>query len=48
MQFLQPPGWATPKGYANGIAAKGTLVFLCRVPFTEWFGQLYVYDIQGI
>jgi enamine deaminase RidA (YjgF/YER057c/UK114 family) len=28
MQFLQPPGWAIPKGYANGIAAKGTLVFV--------------------
>jgi enamine deaminase RidA (YjgF/YER057c/UK114 family) len=28
MQQLQPPGWAAPKGYANGIAAKGTLVFV--------------------
>ncbi len=28
MQFLQPPGWAIPKGYANGVAAKGTLVFV--------------------
>ena len=28
MKFLQPPGWATPKGYANGIAARGTLVFV--------------------
>ncbi|MDQ7745186.1 RidA family protein [Hydrogenophaga pseudoflava] len=28
MQFLQPPGWSTPKGYANGVAAKGTLVFV--------------------
>ena len=28
MHFLQPPGWATPKGYANGVAAKGTLVFV--------------------
>lgn len=28
MQFLQPPGWATPKGYANGLAARGTLVFV--------------------
>ena len=28
MNFLQPPGWATPKGYANGIAARGTLVFV--------------------
>jgi enamine deaminase RidA (YjgF/YER057c/UK114 family) len=28
MKFLQPPGWTTPKGYANGIAARGTLVFV--------------------
>ncbi|MGE5168850.1 MAG: RidA family protein [Rudaea sp.] len=28
MQTLQPPGWARPKGYANGIAARGTLVFV--------------------
>jgi enamine deaminase RidA (YjgF/YER057c/UK114 family) len=23
---LQPPGWPKPKGYANGIAARGTVV----------------------
>ncbi len=28
MKHLQPPGWATPKGYANGIAARGTMVFV--------------------
>ncbi len=28
MKVLQPPGWAPPKGYANGIAARGTLVFV--------------------
>ncbi len=28
MKHLQPPGWAAPKGYANGIAAQGTLVFV--------------------
>ena len=28
MRTLQPPGWKTPKGYANGIAARGTLVFV--------------------
>ncbi len=28
MQILQPPGWATPKGYSNGIAARGRLVFI--------------------
>ncbi len=25
---LQPAGWTAPKGYANGIAARGTLVFV--------------------
>ena len=25
--MLQPPDWAQPKGYSNGIAAKGQLVF---------------------
>ncbi|MGA0570348.1 RidA family protein [Variovorax sp. VNK109] len=28
MKFLQPPGWAAPKGYANGIAARGTTVYV--------------------
>ena len=28
MQFLHPPGWAAPKGYANGVAAEGRLVFV--------------------
>ena len=28
MQILQPPGWARAKGYANGIAASGRLVFI--------------------
>ncbi|HAJ13089.1 MAG: RidA family protein [Hydrogenophaga sp.] len=25
---LQPPGWTQPRGYANGVAARGTLVFV--------------------
>ena len=28
MRILQPLDWATPKGYANGIAARGTMVFV--------------------
>ncbi len=29
MQVLQPPGWARPRGYANGIATRGgKLVFI--------------------
>ena len=27
-QVLQPEGWAPPRGYANGIAARGTQVFV--------------------
>ena len=28
MKILQPPGWTPPKGYANGVAARGTIVFV--------------------
>lgn len=27
-QVLQPPGWAQPRGYANGVAASGRMVFV--------------------
>jgi enamine deaminase RidA (YjgF/YER057c/UK114 family) len=30
-QILHPPGWPRPKGYANGIAASGRLVFTAGV-----------------
>lgn len=26
MKVLQPAGWSTPRGYSNGIAARGTVV----------------------
>jgi enamine deaminase RidA (YjgF/YER057c/UK114 family) len=28
MKILQPAGWVPPKGYAHGVAARGTLVFV--------------------
>jgi enamine deaminase RidA (YjgF/YER057c/UK114 family) len=28
MQFIQPPGWARPKGYSNGVVCKGRMVFV--------------------
>ena len=28
MELLQPPGWPPPKGYVNGIAASGRMVFV--------------------
>jgi enamine deaminase RidA (YjgF/YER057c/UK114 family) len=40
MQILQPPGWARPKGFANGVAAQGKLVFIAGqvgwTPQGEW------------
>lgn len=28
MKKLQPPGWAEPRGYANGVMARGALIFV--------------------
>ena len=39
MKFLQPPGWARPRGYSNGVAASGTTV--CVSGMIGW-------DAQGV
>jgi enamine deaminase RidA (YjgF/YER057c/UK114 family) len=31
MKFLQPPNWPRPKGYSNGVATKGSLVFVSGI-----------------
>ncbi|HYH22494.1 MAG TPA: RidA family protein [Azospirillum sp.] len=31
MQFLNPPGWPRPKGYSNGVSARGRMVFTAGV-----------------
>ena len=31
-RILQPEGWARPKGYANGVAAEGRMVFAAASP----------------
>lgn len=28
MQVLQPPGWPRPKGYSNGVVARGRQVYI--------------------
>jgi len=28
MEILNPPGWPRPRGYSNGVAASGRLVFV--------------------
>lgn len=30
-RVLQPPGWTRPKGYANGVAARGRYVFTAGI-----------------
>jgi len=37
VRTLQPPGWAPPRGYANGVAARGELVFVAGQ--IGWNGQ---------
>ena len=37
MDFLQPPGWARPRGYSNGVAATGRTV--CVSGMIGWDGQ---------
>jgi enamine deaminase RidA (YjgF/YER057c/UK114 family) len=27
-EFLQPPGWAAPKGYSNGVSTAGRQIYL--------------------
>jgi enamine deaminase RidA (YjgF/YER057c/UK114 family) len=48
VQILQPPGWVRPKGYSNGVAARGTQVFVagmvgwdadCRFTQHDFAGQ---------
>ena len=48
MKILQPPGWPQPRGYSNGVAARGTTVSVagqvgwdgqCRFQTDDFAGQ---------
>lgn len=47
MKILQPPGWARPKGYANGVAAKGCPVFLSGIVGWNQNGEFEAADFVG-
>jgi enamine deaminase RidA (YjgF/YER057c/UK114 family) len=47
MEVLQPPDWARPKGYANGIAASGTMVFVSGMVGWDEQGQFRTDDFAG-
>ena len=50
--ILQPEGWAKPSGYANGIAARGRLVFVagqigwnpqtCEIETDDFAAQTFI------
>ncbi|TCJ14837.1 RidA family protein [Rubrobacter taiwanensis] len=47
MRRLQPPGWAKPKGYANGIVAEGRLVFVAGQVGWDADGKFRARDFVG-
>lgn len=44
---LLPPGWPRPKGYANGIAAEGRLVFTAGVVGWDENERFAAVDVAG-
>jgi enamine deaminase RidA (YjgF/YER057c/UK114 family) len=47
MQILQPPGWARPRGYSNGIAASGRMVFVSGTVGWDGDCQFHTDDFAG-
>jgi enamine deaminase RidA (YjgF/YER057c/UK114 family) len=47
MDTLQPPGWPRPRGYANGIAADGRLVFVAGQIGWDASGAFPAADMAG-
>lgn len=44
-RVLQPAHWARPKGYANGVAARGTSVFVAGTIGWDAQGQFHSDDL---
>jgi enamine deaminase RidA (YjgF/YER057c/UK114 family) len=47
METLQPPGWPRPRGYANGVAAEGRLVFVAGQIGWDETGSFPAEDMAG-
>ena len=47
MRTLLPPGWPRPRGFANGIAAEGRLVFTAGVIGWDASERLVAPDLVG-
>lgn len=47
MEILQPPGWQRPKGYANGVAARGRMVCVSGMIGWDGEGRFHTDDFTG-
>jgi enamine deaminase RidA (YjgF/YER057c/UK114 family) len=47
MKVLQPPKWPRPRGYANGVVAKGSPVFLSGIVGWNNHGEFESKDFAG-
>ena len=47
MEFLQPPGWARPRGYSNGVAASGRTVCVSGMIGWDAEGVFHTDDFAG-
>jgi enamine deaminase RidA (YjgF/YER057c/UK114 family) len=47
MEVLLPAGWARPKGYANGVAASGRMVFIAGMIGWDEQGRFASYDFAA-
>ena len=44
-QVLQPPAWARPKGYANGVAVRGLQIYVAGMIGWDGQGQFHSDDL---
>ena len=47
MKILQPAGWPRPKGYSNGISAKGRMIFTAGIVGWDGNESFPDYTLQG-
>jgi enamine deaminase RidA (YjgF/YER057c/UK114 family) len=47
MEFLQPARWPRPRGYSNGVAARGRTVFVSGMVGWDEHGKLVATDFAG-
>lgn len=47
MEFLQPEAWPRPRGYSNGIAASGRMVFVSGIVGWDPDGVFHTDDFAG-